>query len=167
MPQAKASKKKPAAKVGGGGVGTKKSKFNFKIMIPVVVLVAALGGFYIFQKSSAAVWVYHSGNSYSPTKSLAYGARLDSSQADLPGPFSYRPCVMVRSTGKAVNIEVNLNSAGPGQAVQINVPTSTKFEKKCGASIGPMSKNGTMRGYATVVSRGAGVEIQKLFIERM
>jgi len=64
MPQAKTTKKKSAsrvsgAKVGGGGVGTKKSKFNFKIMIPVVVLVAALGGFYIFKKSSAG-----SGNSF-------------------------------------------------------------------------------------------------------
>ncbi len=57
MPQAKTSKKKSTAKVGGGGVGTKKSKFNLKIMIPVVVLVAALGGFYIFRKSSAGIAV--------------------------------------------------------------------------------------------------------------
>lgn len=54
MPQTKTTKKKPAAKVGGGGVGTRKSKFNLKLVIPIVVVVAALGGFYIFRKSGAA-----------------------------------------------------------------------------------------------------------------
>ncbi len=54
MPQAKTRKKKPTAKVGGGGVGTRVSKLNLKIVIPIVVVVAALGGFYIFQKSSAS-----------------------------------------------------------------------------------------------------------------
>lgn len=52
MPKA-TSKKKTASKVGGGGVGTRASKFNLKIVIPIVLVVAALGGFYIFQKSSA------------------------------------------------------------------------------------------------------------------
>ncbi len=50
------AKKKSTAKVGGGGVGTRVSKLNLKIVIPIVVLVAALGGFYIFRKSSAS-WV--------------------------------------------------------------------------------------------------------------
>ena len=54
MPKTTNSKKKPTAKVGGGGVGTKVSKLNLKIVIPIIVLVAALGGFYIFQKSSAS-----------------------------------------------------------------------------------------------------------------
>lgn len=58
MPQAKTSKKKPASKVGGGGVGTRVSKFNLKLVIPVVLVVAALGGFYIFQKSSASSYTF-------------------------------------------------------------------------------------------------------------
>ena len=52
MPKA-TSKKKTATKVGGGGVGTRVSKFNLKLVIPIVLVVAALGGFYIFRKSSA------------------------------------------------------------------------------------------------------------------
>ena len=59
MPQAKTTKKKAtgktsSVKVGGGGVGTRVSKLNLKIVIPIVVLVAALGGFYIFRKSGAS-----------------------------------------------------------------------------------------------------------------
>lgn len=65
MPQTKTTKKKPTAKVGGGGVGTRTSKFNLKIVIPIVLVVAALGGFYIFRKSGASgnyPWVYGPGN---------------------------------------------------------------------------------------------------------
>jgi hypothetical protein len=59
MPQAKTTKNKSTgrtsgSKVGGGGVGTRVSKFNLKIVIPIVVVVAALGGFYIFRKSGAS-----------------------------------------------------------------------------------------------------------------
>lgn len=65
MPQTKTTKKKVSAKVGGGGIGTKKSRLSLKLVIPIVLIVAALGGFYIFRKSGASgnyPWVYGPGN---------------------------------------------------------------------------------------------------------
>lgn len=61
------SKKKTASRVGGGGVGTKVSKLNLKIVIPIVVLVAALGGFYIFKKSSASSYSLSGGQEHTKT----------------------------------------------------------------------------------------------------
>lgn len=86
MPQAKTSKKKPATKVGGGGVGTRVSKFNLKLVIPIVLVVAALGGFYIFRKSGAsAVPTNRSFNIPADATSVSGGRLIEKSNG-----FKYR-----------------------------------------------------------------------------
>lgn len=46
---------KTKVRAGGGGLASKKqNKVNIKLAVPVVLITAAIGGFYIFQKSSAS-----------------------------------------------------------------------------------------------------------------
>ncbi len=169
------AKKKSTAKVGGGGVGTRVSKLNLKIVIPIVVLVAALGGFYIFKKSSAATWVTHSTRSFStPLVISASGSGgihvfFDGSTVigePLSGPYSYRYCAWVRAPKGRVKVEY----WGAIAKSSFDLPQSTSFTKKCGGAVQVGKNDRPHSPYMQISNRNsdaATVEVQRATIERM
>lgn len=57
MPKA-TSKKKTASRVGGGGVGTRVSKLNLKVVIPIIAVIAGLGGFLVYRSFASSIAPY-------------------------------------------------------------------------------------------------------------
>src|SRR5690606_1348065 len=151
-----------------GGVNTKKSKLNLKLVVPIVLLVAALGGFYIFKKSSAAGVTVLQYQTFSPVLTVVSSKSplfvAGSCSESLIGPFSYSACVWARAPQGKATVTFPY---GKASTKSIYIPQSTSFARYCSNSFS-VEKNKPSLSTGYLYHRSGGkVEVQRSQVERL
>lgn len=154
----------------GGGIGTRVSKFNLKIVIPVVLVVAALGGFYIFQKSNAASWTVAKSKtglwtlSNPNNRHWNYFGEHNPGMDFVPtGPSVYRICAKLRATKGKSSIGFNPVAFQSSAAI----PQSTNFTYYCSKTFSPGKDQRSTFSPAVSLTGDSPVEVQVVRVERM